>query len=57
MIYNQASIKANPISASGYQIQLFVGYGETGLGDDAGSTNLGFQVDLEDFLCNLHNLQ
>ena len=43
MIYDQASIKANPISASGYQIQLFVGYGETGLGDDAGSTNLGFQ--------------
>ena len=43
MIYNQASIKVNPISASGYQVQLFVGYGETGLGDDAGSTNLGFQ--------------
>ena len=43
MIYNQASIKTNPISASGYQVQLFVGYGETGLGDDAGSTNLGFQ--------------
>tara|TARA_Y100000114_G_scaffold107_1_gene135 strand:+ start:1328 stop:2284 length:957 start_codon:yes stop_codon:yes gene_type:complete len=43
MIYNQASIKANPISASGYQIQLFVGYGEAGLEDDAGSTNLGFQ--------------
>lgn len=43
MLYNQASIKTNPISASGYQVQLFVGYGETGLGDDAGSTNLGFQ--------------
>ena len=43
MLYDQSSIKPNPISASGYQIQLFVGYGETGLGDGAGATNLGFQ--------------
>ena len=40
MLYNDTAIRANPV-VSGYQVQLFVGYGETGLGDDAGATNLG----------------
>ena len=43
MLYNASSFRQSPISTSGYQIQLFVGCGETGLGDGAGATNFGFQ--------------
>ena len=43
MLYNASSFRQNPASVSGYQIQLFVGCGETGLGDEAGATNFGFQ--------------
>ena len=41
MLYNDSVLKQNPI-ASGYQVQFFVGYGETGQ-DTSAATNLGFQ--------------
>ena len=41
MLYTDSSFKPNPI-ASGYQVQFFVGYGETGQ-DTAAATNLGFE--------------
>lgn len=42
MLYTDSAFAPNPIGSSGYQVQLFVGYGTTGQ-DTAAASNFGFQ--------------